>query len=104
MRSIIAFLVCVASLFSTTPSFAAASLPAAGSYGFDWFKNPNSIHCQVVSTELIKQFKKCEVTDGSFGGDPVQAYKCNISSHSEYMVYASKAACVKGLETEKSNE
>jgi hypothetical protein len=49
-----------------TPSFAAAGLPAAGSYGFDWLKNPSLIHCQVVSTQLIKQFKKCEVTDGSF--------------------------------------
>jgi hypothetical protein len=104
MRSIVAFHVCTALLFSTTTSFAAADLPAAGSYGFDWLKNPNSVHCEAVSQALIKQFQKCEMTDGSFGGDPAQAYKCKISSHSEYMVYASKAACVKSLETEKSNE
>jgi hypothetical protein len=104
MRSIVAFPVCAALLSCSAPIFAATPLPAEGSYGFDWHKNPNAVHCEPVSKALIKQFKKCEIGDGSFGGDPVQAYTCTISSHSEYMVYASKAACAKSLETEKSNE
>jgi hypothetical protein len=103
MRPITASFTCAALLFSSTSSFAATSLPAAGSYAFDPLK-PNSTHCVAVSKALISQFKKCEITDGSFGGDPVQAYSCKVGSHGEYMVYASKAACVKSLETERSNE
>ena len=36
--------------------------------------------------------------------DVHKAYKCKVGSHSEYMVYANKAACAKALETESSNE
>jgi hypothetical protein len=104
MRSVIAFPACAVLLLASTRSFAAAPLPAEGSYGFDLHKNPNSTRCEAVSKALIKQFKKCEITDGSFGGEPVQAYTCKVSGHSEYMVYESKAACVKSLETERSNE
>ena len=104
MRTIFISPIFAAMLSTSAPSFAAASLPAEGSYGFDWHKNPNSVHCDPVSKALIKQFKKCDITDGSFGGDPVKAYQCTVSSKSEYLVYATKEACVKSLETEKSNE
>ena len=79
-------------------------MPAEGAYGFDWFKNPESTHCVVISKALIGKFRKCEIADGSFGGDPVKARKCTIDKHSEYMVYESKAACANALETEKANE
>jgi len=104
MRSLPALLACAALLFPSTPAFAATDMPAEGSYGFDWLKNPNSIQCTAISKALIKKFRKCEATDGSFGGDPVKARKCTIDKHSEYMVYESKAACVNSLETEKANE
>jgi len=104
MRSIIAFHVCVALLFSSSTSLAATDLPAEGSYGFDLLKNPNAVQCKAISKALIRQFRKCEVTDGSFGGDPVQARQCTIDTHSQYMVYESKEACAKSLETERSNE
>jgi hypothetical protein len=104
MRSVLPISVCAALLLSSTPSFAAADLPAVRTYGFDWLKKPGQAQCLMVTKALIGQFQKCEVTDGSFGGDPVQARKCTVSKHSEYMVYASKAACIKALETEKSNE
>ena len=104
MRSIISCCICTALVSSSSISIAAASLPAEGSYGFDWLKNPDSAQCTAISNALIRKFRKCEVTDGSFGGDPVQARKCTIDKHSEYMVYESKAACVKSLETEKANE
>lgn len=104
MRSILVFPVCVALLCSTSFAFAATDMPAEGTYGFDWLKNPNSVQCTTMSKALLKKFRKCEVTDGSFGGDPVKARKCTIDKHSEYMVYESKAACVNSLETEKANE
>lgn len=104
MRSILAMHVCAALLFSSSYAFAATDMPAAGTYGFDWLKNPNKVQCTAISKALIKKFRKCEVTDGSFGGDPIKARKCTIDKHSEYIVYESKAACVNGLETEKSNE
>ena len=104
MRSILAVPVCIALLSSSSYAFAATDMPVEGSYGFDWLKNPNSTQCVAVSKALIKKFRTCEVTDGSFGGDPVKARKCTIDKHSEYMVYESKAACVNALETEKSNE
>jgi hypothetical protein len=104
MRSIIACCIFAALLSSSSYAFVAADFPAEGTYGFDWLKNPNSTQCIAISKALIKKFRKCEVTDGSFGGDPVKARKCTIDKHSEYMVYESKAACVNALETEKSNE
>jgi hypothetical protein len=104
MRSIPALLAYAALLSSFSYAFAATDMPAEGSYGFDWLKNPNSTQCIAISKGLIKKFRKCEATDGSFGGDPVKARKCTIDKHSEYMVYESKAACANGLETEKSNE
>jgi len=104
MRSIIACCICAALLSSSSHAFAATDMPADGTYGFDWLKNPNATQCIAISKALIKKFRTCEATDGSFGGDPVKARKCTIDKHSEYMVYESKAACVKGLETEKSNE
>jgi len=104
MRAIIAFHVCAAFLCSSSNSFAATSLPAEGSYGFDMLKNPNSIQCKSVSKALISQFRKCEIADGSFGGDPIQAYHCTVDKHTEYMVYKNKEGCVKSLETERSNE
>ena len=104
MKSIIALHACVALLSSSSSSFAAANLPAEGSYGFDLLKNPDSIQCKAVSKTMISQFRKCEITDGSFGGDPVQAYHCTVDKHTEYMVYKTRDACVKSLETEKSNE
>ncbi|HEV2608316.1 MAG TPA: hypothetical protein VGT79_10080 [Xanthomonadaceae bacterium] len=104
MKSIIACSFCAALLSSSSISFAATSLPAEGTYGFDWLKNPNSTRCIAVSKALIKKFRKCEISDGSFGGDPVQARKCTLDKHSEYMVYETREACVKSLETEKANE
>jgi hypothetical protein len=104
MRSIRSFLFCAALLLSSSYAFAASDMPAEGTYGFDWLKNPNSAQCIAISKALIKKFRKCEATDGSFGGDPIKARKCTIDKHSEYMVYESKAACGKGLENEKANE
>jgi len=103
MRSILAFPVCVV-LLSSSCAFAATDMPAEGTSGFDWLKDPNSTRCVAVTKALIKKFRKCEVTDGSFGGDPAKARKCTIDKHSEYMVYESKEACGKALETEKANE
>ena len=104
MRSILVFPICAALLFSSSYAFAATDMPAAGTYGFDWLKDPEKVHCIAISKALIKKFRKCEATDGSFGGDPIKARKCTIDKHSEYIVYESKAACVNGLENEKSNE
>jgi len=104
MKSIIALLAFTTLLAPSTASFAAASLPAAGSYGFDWLKNPKSAHCEAISKAMIKKFKGCKLTDGSFGGDPAKAYQCKVDSHREYMVYETKAACAKALETESANE
>ncbi len=102
MKPVIALAV-LAVLFAASTA-AASGLPAEGSYGFDWLKNPGSTHCEAISKALLKKFRKCELTDGSFGGDPAKAYKCKVSSRSEYMVYASKAACTNALETESANE
>jgi hypothetical protein len=104
MKSTIPLYLCAALLSASTQSFAATDLPAVGTYGFDWLKKPNQAECRAVTKELIKQFRKCEITDGSFGGDPAQAHKCTVSKQSEYMVYENKAACVRGLETERANE
>ena len=104
MRSIVALPVCAGLLCLSSHAFAATGMPAEGTYGFDWLKNPNSARCTAISKALIRKFRTCETTDGSFGGDPIKARKCTIDKHSEYMVYESKAACVDGLENEKSNE
>ncbi|HTA65758.1 MAG TPA: hypothetical protein VK753_09645 [Xanthomonadaceae bacterium] len=104
MKSILPICACAALFLSATQSFATTDLPAVGSYGFDLLKNPDQTQCMKLTKALIGQFQKCEITDGSFGGDPVQARDCTVGKHSEYMVYASKAACIKALETEKSNE
>jgi len=104
MRLVPVLLACAALLSSSPYAFAATDVPAEGTYGFDWLKNPNSTQCVAVTKALIKKFRKCELTDGSFGGDPAKARKCAIDKRSEYMVYESKEACAKALETEKANE
>jgi len=76
--------------------------PAAGSFGFDWLR-PAAAKCAALTEKQLKAFRSCEYSaEGSFGlSDPV--FKCRRSERSEYAVYASKAACLRNLETMKAN-
>jgi hypothetical protein len=79
----------------------AASVPAVGTFGFDWL-HPKSARCQTIAKPLLKRFRHCERRAGAFGlSDPV--YVCRIDEHSEYMVFETKSACANNLETMKSN-
>jgi hypothetical protein len=78
-----------------------ANRPAAGSFGFDWLR-PKSARCEAVSEALLKRFRRCEHRAGAFGlSDPV--HLCRVDGRSEYLVFASKAACIENLETMKAN-
>lgn len=81
---------------------AAAKGPAAGTFGFDWLR-PAAARCQEVSEPLLKRFRQCEYQKtGAFGlSDPV--YVCRIDDRSEYMIFETRAACTKNLETMKAN-
>ncbi|EXI65047.1 MAG: hypothetical protein AW08_03500 [Candidatus Accumulibacter adjunctus] len=84
------------------PCVAAPAAPPAGSFGFDWLR-PSSARCSVISETALKDFRSCEYhADGTFGlRDP--AFACRRNEKSEYLVYESKAACVRNLETMKAN-
>ena len=79
----------------------AENVPAVGTFGFDWLR-PKSARCQTISEPLVKRFRHCERRAGAFGlSDPV--YVCRIDERTEYMVFATKSACVNNLETMKAN-
>lgn len=85
-----------------TPCIATPAAPPAGSFGFDWLR-PGTARCGVINETALKGFRSCEYrADGTFGlRDP--AFACRRNEKSEYLVYASKAACVRNLETMKAN-
>ncbi|PWF39104.1 hypothetical protein [Massilia glaciei] len=91
----------LALLFSTSLA-AAPKLPAAGGFGFDWTgsKRPR---CAVIPREMVGRFQRCEYTaSGGFGlADPVHA--CRLDKVSEYMVFATKAACARNLKIMQAN-
>ena len=81
---------------------AQASSPAVGSFGFDWLR-PGAAKCVALTAKDLKALRSCEYSaEGSFGlTDPV--FKCRRSERSEYVIYGSKAACLRNLETMKAN-
>ena len=87
---------------STLAAAPAPRSPAPGSVGFDWTgsKKPR---CEPIPKEMISRFQRCEYTaSGAFGlADPVHA--CRLDKVSEFMVFASKAACVKNLKIMQAN-
>jgi len=80
------------------PCPAESGLPAIGTFGFDWL-HPDSARCEAMTGPARKRFRQCDYqTSGTFGlSDPVHV--CRINERSEYLIYASKAACVRNLET-----
>lgn len=89
-------------LIAATRCDAAATAPAAGSFGFDWLQPATSM-CAPITGKALKTFRSCEHSaEGSFGlRDPT--FKCRRTERSEYLVYQSKAACLRNLETMKAN-
>lgn len=85
-----------------TPCVAAPAAPPAGSFGFDWLQ-PSTARCGAITETALKGFRSCEHhADGTFGlRDP--AFACRRSEKSEYLVYESKAACVRNLEAMQAN-
>jgi hypothetical protein len=89
-------------LTMATHCLAASAAPAVGNIGFDWLR-PDSARCEVISESLRKRFRRCEYTGtGAFGlSDPLHV--CRVSDRSEYMIFQTRSACVKNLETMKAN-
>jgi hypothetical protein len=73
-----------------------------GSVGFDWLK-PESARCEAIPESLKKRFSGCEYRSaGAFGlSDPLHV--CRVSDRSEYLIFATRVACVNNLETMKAN-
>jgi hypothetical protein len=79
---------------------ASATSPDGG-FGFDWLR-PKSATCQPIVRSLIARFRACERHDGAFGlSDPVHV--CRIDERSEFMVFASRAACSRNLYAMRAN-
>jgi hypothetical protein len=81
---------------------ASADTPAPGAWGFDWLK-PDSAKCLALTPAMLKAFAACERrAEGSFGlSDPVLA--CRKRARSEWLVYASRTACQRNLDTMRAN-
>jgi len=99
-KSNLAALACLVAFPGPCP--AESALPAVGAFGFDWLR-PGSARCEAITGSARKRFRQCDYqTSGTFGlSDPVRV--CRISERSEYLIYASQAACVRNLETMKAH-
>ena len=92
----------LASLLVAAPlAAAAATLPPAGTFGFDWLK-PETTRCESVSDPLLKRFRRCERQEGAFGLVD-RVYVCRVDGRSEYLVFASRTACLRNLDTMRAN-
>jgi len=92
----------LAILAFSTVSFSQPKAPGPGSFGFDWLR-PKSARCQPLAELAHKRLRRCEYSgSGTFGlSDPV--FVCRVSERSEYLIYDTKAACTRNLETMKAN-
>ena len=92
----------LAALAFSAPCLAQPKAPIPGAFGFDWLR-PNSARCRALTETALKRLRQCEYRDsGTFGlSDPV--FACRVSERSEYLIYETRAACIRNLETMKAN-
>lgn len=75
--------------------------PATGDFAFDWLR-PGTAACRPLTDAMIARFRRCTQEPGAFGlSDPV--FVCRIDDRSEYIVFASAAACLRNLDAMKAN-
>ena len=92
---------CVALATVGAGTAAEVGRPAAGAFAFDWLR-PKSARCEAVSEALRERLRRCDRQPGAFGlSDPVHV--CRVDHRTEYLVFETRAACVRNLETMKAN-
>lgn len=80
---------------------AADARPAVGDFAFDWLR-PRSAACRPLTAPIVGRLRDCRREPGAFGlSDPLLV--CRVDAHREYMVFATKDACVRNLDTMKAN-
>jgi len=87
-------------LFAASGVAAADSVPAPGSFGFNWLE-PTS-HCKQLSAKDLATVLSCKASSNAFGLQ-LDSLVCKVNSHVEYMVYKTAAQCQEALETMQSN-
>jgi hypothetical protein len=81
-----------------------SALPKAGSYGFNWYIEPEKTACVKISKAMLKNFRRCDFDkNGSLGGAPNEMYKCAINAKTEYIVFQNKKICNDQLDTMRAN-
>jgi len=93
--------IAVALLFAAAAAPAAAPVPKAGSYGFNWL-DPHAAKCKQLTKQDVAKLHKCEASDNAFGLES-KSLMCKVDAKHEWIVYPTAAKCQEGLETMQSN-